>query len=448
MDENKSNGLLSSSSKSLEANILNLPWEVMQYIFCLLDGKSLIMCKRVSKSWKEHVHYLEKKVLYWYNHCNKEIPAGAQFDLLDHIYPCHWENQNCVNWKIIYKSWCFWENLKSVLRYASVEKFVSGLNGISAMKVSGEWLLMSTCHGGGKLIAKNLSNHIMLDVYVGTRPIVGFDLVISHRECVSNVRNLGVLEDFFNTLKHNEIWLDMKDCYVQIGKTYCHMVDKVRQKIRHSYGYEVKLINEGPNSVLYLNKTCSRVKGPDVMELELCSQYGSIVDFWQNKITVRDDSQMSKIDTFTINMKRQELFENLTMPIYKSPQDFGRVYTWHGLFFTNYSYSRILFFQTERDMFRIIPSIKMGCITAVLYYSTYLFLGTDRGQLMIYRVKDLERESEWIVAEPDPAFNSLIEVGCKIVEIAVVEPSRHTENKPMIICASPEDVYLISFQKL
>ncbi|KAG8243617.1 hypothetical protein J6590_101516 [Homalodisca vitripennis] len=99
-------------------------------------------------------------------------------------------------------------------------------------------------------------------------------------------------------------------------------------------------------------------------------------------------------------------------------------------------------------MFRIIPSVKMGCITAVLYYSTYLFLGTDRGQLMIYRVKDLERESEWIVAEPDPAFNSLIEVGCKIVEIAVVEPSRHTENKPMIICASPEDVYLISFQKL
>uniref|UniRef100_A0A1B6F995 F-box domain-containing protein n=1 Tax=Cuerna arida TaxID=1464854 RepID=A0A1B6F995_9HEMI len=450
MDENIRNGLLSTNSTSSETNILNLPWEVVQYIFCLLDGKSLIMCKRVSKSWKEHVHYLEKNVLYWYNHCNKEIPAGAQFDLLDHIFPSHWENQNCVNWQIMYKSWCFWNSLKSLS--PSVERFVTGLDGISAIKVSGEWLLMSTCHGRGKLVAKNLSKHTMLDVYVGTGAILGFHLAISDRVCVSNVKNSGVLEDFFSTLNHNEIWLELKDSFVQIGKTYCHMVDKVRQKIRHSYGYEARLINEGHHSVLYLNKTSSRVKGPEVMELELCRQYGSIVDFWQNKITVRD-SKRPQMDTFTINMRTQEVLEHSPMQIYKSTRDFVRVYSWHGVFFITYSNRRSLIFKTDKGIFDITTSIKMGCISSVLYYSTYLFLGSDRGQLMIYRIKDPERETQWSLPEHgnehDPAFCCLIQVGhIKIVEIAVVEPSHHSENKPMILCASPEDVYLISFPKL
>lgn len=37
-----------------------LPWELLQEIFGLLNGRSLVICKRVCKTWRDHITYLEQ----------------------------------------------------------------------------------------------------------------------------------------------------------------------------------------------------------------------------------------------------------------------------------------------------------------------------------------------------------------------------------------------------
>lgn len=37
-----------------------LPWELLQEIFGHLNGRSLVICKRVCKTWRDHITYLEQ----------------------------------------------------------------------------------------------------------------------------------------------------------------------------------------------------------------------------------------------------------------------------------------------------------------------------------------------------------------------------------------------------
>lgn len=76
-----------------------------------------------------------QKPNFWYEHCEKEIPSETKFDLLDNIFPGHWKYQSKVDWQKIYKCWYglhfYYKAPTTVL------KLVSGLNGISSIKVSG-----------------------------------------------------------------------------------------------------------------------------------------------------------------------------------------------------------------------------------------------------------------------------------------------------------------------
>lgn len=40
-----------------------LPWELLQEIFGHLNGRSLVICKRVCKTWRDHITYLEQVYL-------------------------------------------------------------------------------------------------------------------------------------------------------------------------------------------------------------------------------------------------------------------------------------------------------------------------------------------------------------------------------------------------
>lgn len=42
----------------------------------------------------------------------------------------------------------------------------------------------------------------------------------------------GKLKELFDTLDHNEIWVELRGLYVQLGRNYCYKVDNHQQKIR------------------------------------------------------------------------------------------------------------------------------------------------------------------------------------------------------------------------
>uniref|UniRef100_A0A1B6M3M7 F-box domain-containing protein n=3 Tax=Graphocephala atropunctata TaxID=36148 RepID=A0A1B6M3M7_9HEMI len=449
MEENRLNELLSSPCIMPETGFSDLPMEMVHSIFRFLDGKSLVMCKRVSKFWRDQIHCFEEKPTYWYDNCMKDIPNGALFDLLDNVFPHHWENQSGVDWQILYTTWCYWNALRRNAISPSVEKFVRGLRGISALKVSGEWLFVSTCEGRGRLIAKNFIKHNVIEVYIGRDAILNFELVKCDRSALSNAYT-GVLEDLFKNLYHNEIWIELKGSYIQLGYDYCHHVDKVNQKIRHSYGYEVKLVHKARRSILYLHKTCSVVRGPDILEAELCNKYNGILDVWHNKITLIDASR-SRMHTVTVDLKTQEVKDTLSVLLSQLPGVVLKRYSWHGSFFITCTKKRELCFNTENLMLAINTPAREGCIFSALYYSTYLFLGSDRGELWIYRIEDPSTQltSDMVNNEDHPTFCCKIQVGIsKIVQIAVAESNHHREQNPIIVCASCEDVFFVSFPKL
>lgn len=78
-----------------------------------------------------------QKRTYWYDNCQKEIPAWAQLDILDNIYPNHWRNQSSVKWEEIYRCWDASNALKDKCHESKVTKCATSFKEISSIKVSG-----------------------------------------------------------------------------------------------------------------------------------------------------------------------------------------------------------------------------------------------------------------------------------------------------------------------
>lgn len=81
-------------------------------------------------------HFMLQKPTFWYDGCQKEIPSWIQYDILDNIYPSHWKDQSQVNWEEVYKCCYIWDCLYETP--VTISKLVHGVDGITAMKVSGK----------------------------------------------------------------------------------------------------------------------------------------------------------------------------------------------------------------------------------------------------------------------------------------------------------------------
>jgi len=366
-------GSKGSSLQGRGPNINDLPWEVLQEIFCLVDGKSLLLCKRVCKRWREHIRDLEKKKNFWYDNCQKEIPPWIQFDLLDHVFPSHWKDQTKVNWEEIYKCWSIWNS--QFKPPVTISKRFSGLQGISSVKVSGDWLLVSTCQSRGSLKATRLTcDAELIDLYVGGGAILDFELVVSDKQMYSNVRPSSLLNEIFDSLEHNEIWLELRDCYIQLGRTYCITSDKIQQRLSHSYGYEARLIRKQLESAIVFKKICSKIDGPELLELQLSSPYSHIADFWINSVSLVDHKLNKKvmIDAMTVNRKTQQALFSSNLS-FRAENEMYDLYVWHASLFVIYTSKRKIVIHYKGEEKAQVTPINKGRVSSILFYANHFF---------------------------------------------------------------------------
>jgi len=69
------------------------------------------------------------------------------------------------------------------------------------------------------------------------------------------------------------------------------------------------------------------------------------------------------------------------------------------------------------------------------------FLGTDRGKLLIYKVSKPE-DCLNVEVFITPCWDVQVCNG-NITSLAIAEPTRLQRNGPVIVCATPEDIYFV-----
>lgn len=84
-----------------ESHISDLPSEMMRNIFSYLDGRSLLNCRIVSKSWNSEI---DDKLLKWHQFCQSEMRRSIYVDLLIKHDP-NGRGLSDADWRNIYLMW-------------------------------------------------------------------------------------------------------------------------------------------------------------------------------------------------------------------------------------------------------------------------------------------------------------------------------------------------------
>lgn len=114
--------------------ITNLPSEILENIFCFLDGQTFCHAKQVCKAWELIIKGMQGKKSLWKEFCIREISQNVLKEILWFKNP-----KSCnihMDWRSVYKKW-FQSRMISKNPYLKSKIQLCYPNPISCMGISG-----------------------------------------------------------------------------------------------------------------------------------------------------------------------------------------------------------------------------------------------------------------------------------------------------------------------
>lgn len=427
----------------VEMKIHNLPTEILEIIFCKLDGCSLVKAQQVCRVWYDIIYHLQNCKNIWKNICLKEISIEIIEEFIGNkSIPLLAQNEQCkINWKNVYKMWFSGSKVKH-WTYWKKQFLVFEANPINCVKNSGD--LIITGHRNGSICTWNCYTGELLDV-------VGQHLGIVTDMAMINVLN----EDFYENEKykcyHHHVISISTDHQIQLspllGENY-----KINNKIMISYHSDsLENIKIFDNIIIIssMDNTLS------VWEIIPCEEnieikfkqaiHGPVhilrwIGFWKDEIFCL--CQNGIFEVFSLHTNEWMSPEIKSLHSYSfCINDINRCINNSVLF----RKGTVFIFCTDRQM--IIPignsnyyfhaMLKLHThITCIELFGNILALGSEKGSLYLYNINHPKELKDLELSNPSWCIN--------LSEVSIIAISISFDNfLPRVTAATTEKIFFI-----
>lgn len=408
-----------------------LPLEVMENVIIYCDGTSLGNLMKTCKRWKEFIEnsntFTSKK---WGSLCMQEMEQDFIIDILQNLYPKYWLGEE-ISWKEVYTCWRKWNRIN--YWKPTVSKFLKKTrNCISAIKFSGNWIIIAT---------KNEGVLEAINYITGEKKLLYQCNSIEDIYMRCHIKK-GETDDLvLENVEHDEVVMLLWRHYIlfDLHTGQARILPKLDRflTVKHFESQEVSVTNTGSPSLLCnLNvstnkKTVARRKDWIV---------SNVVQVWNGNILLLDyDEKSGKIGTYEVtdyNFKtvdhpltdyEVDMFEFLHYPM--KNYHLGVMVVIKGV-----ELEIIVDGRTRKYEMSSLDSQ----ILCAHYYAGLLLLGSSTGIIYIYHVScDLD-----LLSLDLSEYEYYLDI-CSEPILAL--DVRDTIFKPMIAAGTELNIYLIRF---
>lgn len=393
-----------------------LPIELTEKILLNLDGGSLARASFVCKKWNDCFRNLTNIYNVWELCCKKEIPSEHLINIIDKVCPCYFTLKlKNIDWFLVFKCWYVWYKTErwNVLTSTLLESYDAQ---IKCLKTSGDWIIYGTVNVG-KVMAYNHVTYERISIY----------------------RGHGVVDiDLYNTINFS----------LPLGKNFPHdgllCLLSNYSVIRYSLNdMEQSVYHENLSGLKSLLEWMfARMRNYEI-KMESVGLSYTKSDCWSKQFSCKKKIRVNIMGGLVILPKDQNL---------SSSEEYVEcaveVANWYPLnynilFGISYTIFHVLFVVVDDKIKAYFPPDQLFTIKIVFMHCNMLFLGNNRGNVFVYRVKNKEDLLQFNFSRYIKKFE-VSNMPITAIDVQY-ETANYNHEIPYLIVSTPSSIHKITF---